>query len=125
MSCTCRNAFAGIAVVAIVVGLATPSAAEKIHLRDGHSLSRSGDLKTGHSKTYEFAGKKGQSLNVNFFATKGDCGFDIYQPGMAVPMFLGGTKVGAFSGKLPKDGDYGVKIRGGACSYEVTFKIRG
>jgi hypothetical protein len=118
----------------VTAGLTGQAAAsdktEKLKLRDGHSLSRSGSIKNGSTLTYKFAGKKGQSLSLNFVATRGSCGFDIYSPGMAVPMFLGGSGVGAFSGKLPSNGDYRVKIQfkqSGStdrCEFNVTFKSR-
>lgn len=119
-----------IATVGPIGQAAASDNTEKIKLRDGHSLSRSGSIKHGSTLTYKFAGKKGQSLSLNFVATQGSCGFDVYSPGMAVPMFLGTSGVGAFSGKLPSNGDYRVKIQNklsGAtdrCEFNITFKSR-
>ena len=129
-----RSKIAAFASIFVIFGLTGAIAAsektEKIKLRDGHSLSRAGTIKNGGTLTYKFAGKKGQSLSLNFAATKGSCGFDIYSPGIAVRMFFGGSAVGAFSGKLPSNGDYRVKVlfkHTGAndhCDFNVTFKRR-
>ena len=134
MSWKIRCNIAVLASILTVLGLTGSMAAsnktEKVKLRDGKSVSQAGTIKDGGTLTYKFAGKKGQSLSLNFAATKGSCGFDIYSPGMGAPMFLGGSGVGAFSGKLPSDGDYRVKIlfksKGATdrCDFNVTFKRR-
>jgi hypothetical protein len=124
-------AISAAAVAALFVSAATADETKKVKFRDGHSVSKSDAIKGTRTLTYQFAAKKGQSLNLNFVPTEGTCGYDLYSPGMAVPMFLGGSGVGAFSGKLPANGDYRVKIHikhanaDDHCRFDVTLKLRG
>jgi hypothetical protein len=125
------NAMSAVMTAGFFVSAATADETKKVKLGYGHSVSKSDTIKGDNSLIYQFAGKKGQSLNLNFVPTEGTCGYDLYSPGMAVPMFLGGSGVGAFSGKLPANGDYRVKIRikhanaDDRCRFDVRFKLRG
>jgi hypothetical protein len=119
---------------AVVIGLAAAAAAadrtENVKLSvGGHSVSRSDSITGRDTLSYKLKGAKGEKLNINFVSTRGSCKFDLYSPGIAVPMFLGVAPASAFSGSLSENGDYRVKVKmdpasGKTCGFNITFKLR-
>lgn len=116
---------------AIIIAMVMPAVAadrtETVRLGK-QEVSRTGEIKGKHTLTYELRSKRGQALDLNFFPVEGSCGFKIYAPGMAAPMFQGGQGAGAFSGTLSENGNYRVRIAmtGGSkrCRFNISFKSR-
>lgn len=59
---------------------------------------------------YQVSGGAGQTLTVSLVASNGQNYFNILPPGTAVAMFVGSQSGGQFSGMLPADGIYTVRV---------------
>lgn len=81
------------------------------------STTINGSIKGGEDMDYLLRAKAGQTLNVDFKASKGAAFFNVVPPGAtSEALFVGMNDGDHYSGVLPKDGDYIIRVylKGGA-----------
>jgi hypothetical protein len=81
---------------------------------------------------YTLRARAGQSLVAELKSRSTAVNFDVRRPGAGEPMFVGATSGSAFSGTLPADGVYGIRVylmrnaarRGASARYTLRVAIR-
>jgi len=69
-----------------------------------------GQIKGDHYVDYALRGGAGQTLSVEMKSSNAANYFNINPPGSEMSMFIGGTSGSRFSGVLPVEGDYTVRV---------------
>lgn len=93
--------------------VATAEAASKpVQFPKGKSSATiKGTVKGGEDVDYVLRAKAGQTLNVDFKADKGAAYFNVIPPGSTYEaLFVGMNEGDHYSGTLPKDGDYIIRV---------------
>ena len=108
---------------------------EPIHFTKGASSTVSkGQIKGDHYVDYQVRAGAGQTLSVEMKSSNASGYFNILAPGSGdVAMFVGSTSGNRFSGVLPVDGDYAIRIylmrnaarRNESASYILNVGVTG
>src|SRR5262245_11078303 len=79
--------------------------------RDAQGATLKGQIRGDESIDYLLAAKAGQSLTVTLESLSSPTSyFDVTAPGADSALFVGSTSGNTFSGKLPSDGDYTIRV---------------
>jgi hypothetical protein len=71
----------------------------------------SGSVKGGDDMDYVLRAKAGQTMNVDFSATKGAAFFNVLAPNSgSEALFVGSRDGNHYSGALPSDGEYTIRV---------------
>jgi|WetSurMetagenome_2_1015567.scaffolds.fasta_scaffold71785_2 hypothetical protein len=103
-------------VVQPTVGIAATAdsgaRSESVHFTKGAtSTVIKGQVKGDHYIDYQVRASAGQTLNVELKTSNASSYFNINPPGSGdVAMFIGSTSGNRFSGVLPTDGDYSIRV---------------
>jgi hypothetical protein len=81
--------------------------------------------------TYRLGASAGQTLSVTFTPSNSSCYYNVEAPGADEALFNGSESGDAYSGVLPYDGDYQVKVylmrnaarRNETCKFSLTVEI--
>ncbi len=92
-----------------------------------------GQVKGDHYVDYPLRGGAGQTLSVEMKSSNAANYFNINPPGSEMSMFIGSTSGARFSGVLPADGDYTVRVylmrnaarRNESGNYTLTLGLTG
>ena len=90
-----------------------------------------GKIKGDESVDYRLGAAAGQTMTVTLRPSNRSTYFNVMAPGEDSAIFIGSSEGNKFSGKLPKSGDYVVRVylmrnaarRNEASSYSIEFKI--
>jgi len=88
-------------------------------------------IKGDESVDYRLGATAGQTMTVTLKPSNRSTYFNVMAPGEDSAIFIGSTEGNNFSGRLPKSGDYVVRVylmrnaarRNEASSYSIEFKI--
>jgi hypothetical protein len=88
-------------------------------------------IKGDESVDYRLGAAAGQTMTVTLNPSNRSTYFNVTAPGEDSAIFIGSSEGNKFSGKLPKSGDYVVRVylmrnaarRNEASSYSIAFKI--
>lgn len=135
-----RSMLAG-AVAAVLVGLAGPPSnaasieSRRVQFAPGTSgTSIKAQIKGDQTIDYLLRAKAGQQLEVEMTTNNGANYFNILEPGSNdVAFHVGSTSGNRFAGRLPKDGDYRIRVylmrsaarRGERANYTLTVAVTG
>jgi hypothetical protein len=134
------NLAAAVAVVVLSFGVAGPAAAdagirsEKVQFAKGASSAViRGQLKGDAMVDYAVRAAAGQTLAVKLQKTNAQNYFNVMPPGSTGSAMFVGDAGGDYSGVLPADGDYVVRVylmrpaarRGEASNYTLTIGVTG
>jgi len=108
---------------------------ERVHFAKGAtSTVVKGQVKGDHYIDYRVRAGAGQTLSVEMKTGNASSYFNILPPGSGdVAMFIGSTSGNRFSGVLPADGDYSIRVylmrnaarRNESASYTLTVGVTG
>jgi hypothetical protein len=108
---------------------------ERVHFAKGAtSTVIKGQVKGYHYVDYQVRAGAGQTLSVELKTSNASSYFNILPPGSGdVAMFVGSTSGNRFSGVLPADGDYAIRVylmrnaarRNESASYTLTVGVTG
>jgi hypothetical protein len=108
---------------------------ETVHFTKGATATViKGQIKGDHYIDYQVRAGAGQTLSVEMKAGDASSYFNILAPGSGdVAMFIGSTSGNRFSGVLPADGDYAIRVylmrsaarRNESASYTLTVGVTG
>ena len=92
-----------------------------------------GQIKGDHYVDYALRGGAGQTLSVEMKSSNAANYFNINPPGSEMSMFIGSTSGARFSGVLPVEGDYTVRVylmrnaarRNELANYTLTLSLTG
>ena len=108
---------------------------ERVHFAKGAtSTVVKGQVKGDHYIDYQVRAGAGQTLSVEMKTGNASSYFNILPPGSGdVAMFIGSTSGNRFSGVLPADGDYSIRVylmrnaarRNESASYTLTVGVTG
>ncbi|MGB8148688.1 MAG: hypothetical protein WCF00_09925, partial [Azonexus sp.] len=108
---------------------------EAVHFAKGAtSTVIKGQVKGYHYVDYQIRAGAGQSLSVELKTSNASSYFNILPPGSGdVAMFVGSTSGNRFSGILPADGDYAIRVylmrnaarRNDLARYALTLDVSG
>ncbi|MCQ8119554.1 hypothetical protein [Methylomonas rosea] len=117
MKKTISTLFTSALLVVSLVG-AAGAATKQVQFAKGKSgTTISGTVKGGEDIDHVLRASAGQTLNVDFKAGKGAAFFNVVPPGStSEALFVGMNEGNHYSGTLPKDGDYIIRVylKGGA-----------
>ncbi len=119
-----RLAAAVLAAAGLATAVAAGDSTQRVKLDKHGKASISGRIEGSDTATFVVSGKKGAKLSMNFSSSGDPCGFNIYGPGKAL-LFLGGTGVGAYSGKFDSDSKLSIKVsmrKHGSCNFDLSVK---
>jgi len=103
-----------------------------VHFKIGASQdSIQGHIKGRETIDYVLRAKAGQTRSVNLKTSHTGAYFNVLPPGSKEAIFIGQVAGKNFEGKLPKDGDYTIRVylvrsaarRGESAKYTLTVKI--
>ena len=84
---------------------------KQIQFKKGTSgTTVSGKIKGHETLDYQLRAKAGQTMAVDFKASKGAAYFNILPPGTDAALFIGSSSGNHFKGELPVDGVYTVRL---------------
>lgn len=109
--------FTSILLIASLVASADAATKHVQFPKGKSSTSIKGTVKGGEDMDYVLRANAGQTLNVDFKASKGAAFFNVVPPGSTYEaLFVGMNEGDHYSGTLPKDGDYIIRVylKGGA-----------
>jgi hypothetical protein len=126
-------------VVQPTVGIAATAdsgaRSESVHFTKGAiSTVVKGQIKGDHYIDYQVRASAGQKLNVELKTSNASSYFNILPPGSGdVAMFIGSTSGNRFSGVLPTDGDYSIRVylmrnaarRNESANFTLTVGVSG
>ena len=92
-----------------------------------------GQVKGDHAVDYQLLAGAGQILSVEMKSSNASNYFNINPPGSEMSLFIGSTSGALFSGELPADGDYTVRVylmrnaarRNELANYTLTLSLAG
>jgi hypothetical protein len=105
-----------------------------VHFKKGASQATiQGHLKGRQTTDYVLRAREGQTMTVTLKTKHTAVYFNVLPPGSEEALFVGQTSGSHFEGKLPKDGEYRVRVylvraaarRQEAAKYTLTVKITG
>ncbi|HET9702296.1 MAG TPA: hypothetical protein VFP70_15385, partial [Burkholderiales bacterium] len=131
-----------IAVIAsaIVLGQGSLAAAEPERRTERVEFAKGaaskviqGQLKGREYVDYQLRAGAGQTLSVTLKPTNASNYFNVSPPGSELAMFVGSSSGGEFTGMLPADGDYTVRVylmrsaarRNETSNYTLTIGVTG
>lgn len=102
----------GSTLLAVSLSGSAAAATKQIQFAKGKSSAIiSGTVKGGEDVDHVLRANAGQTLNVDFKASKGAAFFNIVPPGSTYEaLFVGMNEGNHYSGTLPKDGDYIIRV---------------
>jgi hypothetical protein len=124
----------GIAWLALNVQAAEDIRKVPVHFKKGASQATiQGHIKGRQTIDYVLGARGGQTMAVNFKAANSAAYFNVLPPGSVEAIFIGQTAGSHFEGKLPKDGDYTIRVylvraaarRSESAKYTLNVKITG
>jgi hypothetical protein len=126
-----KTLFACLLAGAVLTGTAfTAEAAKPIQFAKGKSsASVSGKIKGSDDVDYVLRASAGQTMTVDFKASKGAAYFNVLPPGSTgEAIFIGSNEGNHFKAVLPSDGDYTIRVylMGGAKDSDkpVTYTLK-
>ena len=108
-----KTLFACLLAGAVLTGAAfTAEAAKPIQFAKGKSsASVSGKIKGSDDVDYTLRASAGQTMTVDFKASKGAAYFNVLPPGSTGDaIFIGSSEGNRFQAVLPSDGDYTIRV---------------
>lgn len=105
-----------------------------VHFKKGSSQATiQGQIKGRETIDYVLGARAGQTMTVTLKTKHTALYFNVLPPGSEEAIFVGQTSGSHFEGKLPKDGDYRVRVylvraaarRDESAKYTLTVKITG
>ena len=129
-----------IAAVLLLMGVSTALAedtirTERVHFEPGtNGTTVTGKVKGYDSVDYVLEASKGQHMSVSMNTDNASSYFNILAPGESeVAMFIGSTSGNEYKGKLPKSGNYKIRVylmrnaarRDEVAKYSLKMKITG
>jgi hypothetical protein len=125
-------AFAVFALSAGVAHAVAGDKAEILRFKPGKPVVIADTLKGYQLNIYQFVGRSGQTLMTTFKPSNKSCYYAV--DGIVGRRFLFNSKVdvGNYSGPLPSNGDYQIKVyqmddvarRKATCTFSLTLEIR-
>lgn len=130
-------------LVVVLAGLVLPAppltaqggpAVEHVRFAAGRSsASLAGTLTGDETIDYRLAARAGQAMQVKLKATNPSTYFNLLPPGSQDAIFIGSLAGDSFAGRLPKDGEYTVRVylmrnaarRNEASRYEIDVAVTG
>jgi len=98
-------------IVAAVATCANAAESGKAILADGATTAtETGHIKGNESADYTFQGHKGQTLHAKLGGAGENDYFDVLPPGEGEPLFIGARVGNEFTGALPADGQYTLRV---------------
>jgi len=103
-----------------------------VHFKKGTSqASIKGHIKGRETIDYVLRAKAGQTMTVNLETSHTGAYFNVLPPGSNEAIFIGQVAGPKFEGKLPKDGDYTIRVylvraaarRSESAKYTLTVKV--
>lgn len=107
---------------------------ERVHFgADETSATVHDSIRGYQSADYRLTAKAGQTMRVAIKSDNPSNYFNVIAPGADEAMFIGATSGEEFSGTLPEDGRYTVRVyltrnearRGAVARYDISFAITG
>jgi len=107
---------------------------QPVHFKKGASQdSIQGHIKGRETIDYILRAQAGQTMTVNLETSNPSAYFNVLPPGSQEAIFTGSVGGSHFEGKLPKDGDYSIRVylvraaarRNETAKYTLTVKITG
>jgi hypothetical protein len=107
---------------------------QPVHFHAGaSSATLSGRIKGDETVDYKLGAKAGQTMTVTMQTSSGANSFNVLPPGSETALFVGSTTGNAWSGTLPVDGTYTVRVyqmrsaarRNETANYTLTVGITG
>ena len=107
---------------------------ETVHFQQGKdSTVLKGRLKGYETVDYRLSARAGQTLEVTLKTGNRSNYFNVLQPGEESALFIGSTSGDHFSGALPKNGDYSLRVylmrnaarRNEVANYSLAVKVTG
>jgi hypothetical protein len=107
---------------------------EPVHFEKGKdSAVLKGRLKGYETVDYQLNARAGQTLEVTLNSSNAANYFNVLQPGEESALFIGSTAGDHYSGVLPKNGDYSIRIylmrsaarRKEVANYTLTIRVAG
>jgi hypothetical protein len=123
---------AWIAFLALNVHAAEGIRKVPIHFKEGASqASIQGHIKGGETVDYVLRAQAGQTMTVNLKTSNPMAYFNVLPPGSDEAIFIGQVGGPHFEGKLPKNGDYRIRVylvraaarRNESAKYTLTVKV--
>lgn len=126
-------------LLAVLVAVALPAAAqdhsrtERVQFaRGASSATLHGNLHGYDTVDYVLGARGGQTLNVRLQPTNASAYFNITKQGADEALFVGSTSGNQFTGRLPSNGDYVVRVylmrnaarRDEHANYTLTVGVR-
>ena len=94
-----------------LIGTAEAATKQVQFAKGKSSATISGTVKGGEDVDHVLRANAGQTLNVDFKASKGAAFFNVVPPGSIYEaLFVGMNEGNHYSGTLPKDGDYIIRV---------------
>jgi len=125
----------GLLVLALPPALAQVEIGrQEVHFQRGKSsASLEGRIRGEHIVDYHLHAAAGQTLEVTLKADNPSAYFNVLPPDEETALFVGSTSGNHYSGILPKDGDYRIRVylmrsaarRGESAGYSIDFRITG
>lgn len=127
-------ALAGLALFSTQVSAEAGIRDEAVHFQKGSTQATlKGRIKGYETIDFHLGAKAGQTMEVVFKPSNLSAYFNVLPAGEEEALFVGSSSGNQFSGVLPKDGDYRVRVylmrnaarRNESSSYSITFRISG
>ncbi len=105
-----------------------------VHFKKGASQATiQGHIKGRETIDYVLSARAGQTMTVNLKTSNPMAYFNVLPPGSEEALFIGQVAGAHFEGKLPKDGDYTIRVylvraaarRSESAKYTLTVKVTG
>ncbi|MBD3819594.1 hypothetical protein [Brevundimonas diminuta] len=121
------------AVLALPAGAQDHSRTERVQFaRGASSATLHGNLHGYDTVDYVLGARRGQTLNVRLQPTNASAYFNVTRQGADEALFIGSTSGNQFSGQLPANGDYVVRVylmrnaarRDEHANYTLTVGVR-
>jgi hypothetical protein len=105
-----------------------------VHFKKGASQAAiQGRIKGRETVDYVLNARAGQTMTVNLKTSNPMAYFNVLPPGSDEALFIGQVGGASFEGKLPKDGDYRIRVylvraaarRNESAKYTLTVKVTG
>lgn len=107
---------------------------ETVHFQKGKDTTvLKGCIKGYETVDYQLSARAGQTLEVTLRTSNRSNYFNVLQPGEESALFVGSTSGDQFSGILPKNGDYSLRVylmrnaarRNEVADYSITVRVTG
>jgi len=104
-------AVAGLLLLPASPALADEIRQERVHFKAGASSATiTGAIKGDQTIDYVLGAKAGQTMSVSLKSSNASSYFNVLPPGSDAAIFIGSTSGNDFTGALPVDGDYRVRV---------------